>query len=154
MIAPARSIKREEDRLRQIAAANGDRIVKSRIDGSYQLVDAATNTLIWPTHVRKTQIGATFNELRERITGVTYWMSARKKKEKGESGYLPTGSFTSTYVTIEPVFDGKSWKLIPVECGKGNPTGEMLNGQLCREVSSSATYGGSIIPGQPPEVKQ
>ena len=49
MIAPARSIKREEDRLRQIAAANGDRIVKSRIDGSYQLVDASTNTLIWPT---------------------------------------------------------------------------------------------------------
>jgi hypothetical protein len=71
MIAPARSIKREEDRLRQIAAANGDRIVKSRIDGSYQLVDAATNTLIWPTHVGTTQIGATFNELRERITGVT-----------------------------------------------------------------------------------
>ena len=71
MIAPARSIKREEDRLRQIAAANGDRIVKSRIDGSYQLVDAATNTLIWPTHVGTTQIGATFNDLRERILGVT-----------------------------------------------------------------------------------
>lgn len=66
-----RDRKREEDRLRQIAAANGDRIVKSRIDGSYQLVDAATNTLIWPTHVGTTQIGATFNELRERITGVT-----------------------------------------------------------------------------------
>jgi hypothetical protein len=71
MIAPARSIKREEDRLRQIAAANGDRIVKSRIDGSYQLVDAATNTLIWPTHVGSTRIGATFEELRERILGVT-----------------------------------------------------------------------------------
>jgi len=71
MIAPARSIKREEDRLRQIAAANGDRIVKSRIDGSYHLVDAATNTLIWPTHVGTTRIGATFNELRERILGVT-----------------------------------------------------------------------------------
>jgi hypothetical protein len=71
MIAPARSIKREEDRLRQIAAANGDRIVKSRIDGSYHLVDAATNTVIWPTHVGTTRIGATFNELRERILGVT-----------------------------------------------------------------------------------
>jgi hypothetical protein len=71
MIAPARSIKREEDRLRQIAAANGDRIVKSRIDGSYQLIDAATNTLIWPTHVGTTQIGATFKELSERIWGVT-----------------------------------------------------------------------------------
>ena len=71
MIAPARVNKREEDRLRQIAAANGDRIVKSRIDGSYQLVDAATNTLIWPTHVGTTQIGATFNDLRERILGVT-----------------------------------------------------------------------------------
>lgn len=71
MIAPARSIKREEDRLRQIAAANGDRIVKSRIDGSYQLVDASTNTLIWPTHVGSTRIGATFEELRERILGVT-----------------------------------------------------------------------------------
>ena len=71
MIAPARSIKREEDRLRQIAAANGDRIVKSRIDGSYQLVDAATNTLIWPTHVGSNRIGATFEELRERILGVT-----------------------------------------------------------------------------------
>ena len=71
MIAPARSIKREEDRLRQIAAANGDRIVKSRIDGSYQLVDASTNTLIWPTHVGSTRIGATFEELRERIWGVT-----------------------------------------------------------------------------------
>ena len=71
MIAPARPIKREEDRLRQIAAANGDRIVKSRIDGSYQLVDAATNTLIWPTHVGSTRIGATFEELRERILGVT-----------------------------------------------------------------------------------
>lgn len=71
MIAPARSIKREEDRLRKIAAANGDRIVKSRIDGSYHLVDVETNTLIWPTHVGTTQIGATFNELRERITGVT-----------------------------------------------------------------------------------
>ena len=70
MIAPARSIKREEDRLRQIAAANGDRIVKSRIDGSYQLIDAATNTVIWPTHVGTTQIGATFNELSERIFGV------------------------------------------------------------------------------------
>ena len=67
----SRDRKREEDRLRQIAAANGDRIVKSRIDGSYQLVDVATNTLIWPTHVGTTQIGATFNELRERITGVT-----------------------------------------------------------------------------------
>jgi len=66
-----RDRKREEDRLRQIAAANGDRIVKSRIDGSYQLVDAATNTLIWPTHVGTTRIGATFNELRERILGVT-----------------------------------------------------------------------------------
>jgi len=66
-----RDRKREEDRLRQIAAANGDRIVKSRIDGSYHLVDAATNTLIWPTHVGTTQIGATFNDLRERITGVT-----------------------------------------------------------------------------------
>jgi hypothetical protein len=71
MIAPARSIKREEDRLRQIAAANGDRIVKSRIDGSYQLVDAATNTLIWPTQVGTTRIGATFNDLRERILGVS-----------------------------------------------------------------------------------
>ena len=71
MIAPARSIKREEDRLRQIAAANGDRIVKSRIDGSYQLMDAATNTLIWPTHVGSTRIGATFEDLRERILGVT-----------------------------------------------------------------------------------
>ena len=71
MIAPARSIKREEDRLRQIAAANGDRIVKSRIDGSYQLIDAATNTLIWPTHVGSTRIGATFEDLRERILGVT-----------------------------------------------------------------------------------
>ena len=71
MIAPTRSIKREEDRLRQIAAANGDRIVKSRIDGSYQLIDAATNTLIWPTHVGSTRIGATFEDLRERILGVT-----------------------------------------------------------------------------------
>ena len=71
MIAPARSIKREEDRLRAIAAANGDRIVKSRIDGSYHLVDATTNTLIWPTHVGTTRIGATFNELRERILGVS-----------------------------------------------------------------------------------
>ena len=71
MIAPARVNKREEDRLRKIAAANGDRIVKSRIDGSYQLVDAATNTLIWPTHVGSTRIGATFEELRERILGVT-----------------------------------------------------------------------------------
>jgi len=71
MIAPARSIKREEDRLRQIAAANGDRIVKSRIDGSYQLVDTATNTVIWPTHVGAARIGATFNELSERIFGVT-----------------------------------------------------------------------------------
>jgi len=71
MIAPARSIKREEDRLRKIAAANGDRIVKSRIDGSYHLVDLATNTLIWPTQVGASQIGATFNDLRERITGVT-----------------------------------------------------------------------------------
>lgn len=154
MIAPARVNKREEDRLREIAAANGDRIVKSRIDGSYHLVDVETNTLIWPTHIGTTQIGATFNELRERITGVTYWMSGRKKKEKGESGYLPVpgGSFVSHYVTIG--FDGKSWKLSPAESGKGNPRGEMVNGQLCREVSSSATYGGSIIPGQPPEVKQ
>lgn len=79
MIAPSvkapeinnRDRKREEDRLREIAALNGDRIVKSRIDGSYQLVDAATNTLIWPTHVGTKRIGATFNELRERITGVT-----------------------------------------------------------------------------------
>lgn len=67
----SRNRKREEDRLRQIAAANGDRIVKSRIDGSYQLVDAATNTLIWPTHVGSTRIGATFEQLRERILGVT-----------------------------------------------------------------------------------
>ena len=66
-----RDRKREEDRLRQIAAANGDRIVKSRIDGSYHLVDAATNTLIWPTQVGTTRIGATLNDLRERITGVT-----------------------------------------------------------------------------------
>ena len=79
-------------------------------------------------------------------------MSGRKKKEKGESGYLPAGPAGSSYVTIG--FDGKSWKLIPAECGKGNPTWEMVNGQLCREVSSSATYAGSIIPGQPPEVKQ
>jgi len=71
MIAPARSIKREEDRLRTIAAANGDRIVKSRIDGSYRLVDAETNTLIWPAQVGTARIGATFNELRERILGVT-----------------------------------------------------------------------------------
>ena len=71
MIAPARVNKREEDRLRKIAAANGDRIVKSRIDGSYQLIDAATNTLIWPTHVGSTRIGATFEDLRERILGVT-----------------------------------------------------------------------------------
>ena len=67
----SRDRKREEDRLRQIAAANGDRIVKSRIDGSYHLVDAATNTLIWPTQVGTTRIGATLNDLRERITGVT-----------------------------------------------------------------------------------
>jgi len=71
MIAPARSIKREEDRLRQIAAANGDRIVKSRIDGSYQLVDAGTDKVIWPTHVGAARIGATFKELSERIFGVT-----------------------------------------------------------------------------------
>jgi hypothetical protein len=71
MIAPARLNKREEDRLRKIAAANGDRIVKSRIDGSYHLVDVATNTLIWPTQVGTTQIGATFNDLRERILGVS-----------------------------------------------------------------------------------
>jgi hypothetical protein len=45
-------------------------------------------------------------------------MSARKKKEKGESGYLPAGPAESTYVTIG--FDGKSWKLIPAESGKGD----------------------------------
>jgi len=66
-----RDRKREENRLREIAAANGDRIVKSRIDGSYHLVDAATNTLIWPAHVGTTRIGATFNELRDRILEVS-----------------------------------------------------------------------------------
>jgi hypothetical protein len=79
-------------------------------------------------------------------------MSARKKKEKGESGYLPAGTVEGSFVTIG--FDGNGWKLIPAESGKGNPPWEMVNGQLCREVSSSATYAGSIIPGQPPEVKQ
>lgn len=63
--------------MRQIAAANGDRIVKSRIDGSYQLVDAGTDKVIWPTHVQAGRIGATFNELSERIFGGD-GMSARQ----------------------------------------------------------------------------
>ena len=63
--------KREEDRLRKVAAANGDRIVKNKIDQSYQLVDVATGRVVWPTHIGTTRIGATFKELRRLIYGVT-----------------------------------------------------------------------------------
>lgn len=58
-------------------------------------------------------------------------MSASKVKKKGESGYLPAGLAESTYVTIG--FDGKSWKLIPAESGKGDAgLAEYLKGELAK----------------------
>ena len=58
-------------------------------------------------------------------------MSARKKKEKGESGYLPAGPVEGSYVTIG--FDGKIWKRLPAESGKGDAAfAEYLKGQLAK----------------------
>ena len=91
--------------MRQIAAANGDRIVKSRIDGSYQLVDAGTDKVIWPTHVQASRIGATFNELSERIFGGD-GMSARNYWETCSEIKKPDGALLT-----DPL--GNIWKVVP-----------------------------------------